>query len=169
MPSPTSSTRPTSLRVTSGENCSISRWMTELISSALNFMRLSFDQSLAKLCEPALRRRVVTEVTYLDHQAGDQIRVGRNLQERRRPGQPGKPFAQRLQLALVQRERRANLDGDSSIAPVPDGASLPGHDTDGTKSLVTIEDPQEPQDQATSAALEKVDQDAVFLGSRDSP
>ncbi len=69
------------LRVISGENASISRWMTELISSALNFMRLSFDQSLAKLCEPALGRRVVTDVADLDHQAGDQIRVGRNIED----------------------------------------------------------------------------------------
>ena len=49
MPSPTSSTCPTSVLVISGENCSISRWITELISSALNFMRLPFDQSLANL------------------------------------------------------------------------------------------------------------------------
>ena len=44
-------------RVTSGVNCSISRWITELISSALNFMRLSFDQSLAKLFESVLAPR----------------------------------------------------------------------------------------------------------------
>ena len=96
--------------------------MTELISSALNFMRLSFDQSLTKLCEPALRRRVVTEVADLDHQAGDQIRVGRNFQDRRRPGQLGEPGAKGLQLALVQRKRRANLDGNPRMALVPDGA-----------------------------------------------
>src|SRR4051794_23089977 len=35
MPSPTSSTRPTSVRVTSASNCSISRWMTDVISLAL--------------------------------------------------------------------------------------------------------------------------------------
>ena len=68
-------------------------------------MRLSFDQSLTKLCEPALRRRVVTEVADLNHQAGDQIRIGRNLQDRRRAGQLGEPVAKGVQLALVERER----------------------------------------------------------------
>src|SRR5271154_1224339 len=89
IPSPTSRTCPTSLRATSGENCSISRWITELISSALNFMRLSFDQSFAKLGKSVLHRRVVTEVTHLDHQTADQFGVGRDVQNRRAAGEAG--------------------------------------------------------------------------------
>ena len=56
-------------------------------------MRLSFDQSLAKLCESALRRRIITEVTDLDDQAGDQVRVDRDLEDRVGSGQLRKPVA----------------------------------------------------------------------------
>src|SRR4051794_3212644 len=72
MPSPTSSTRPTSERVTSVWNCSISFWMTEVISSALNFMRLPFDQSVAELFQTVADRRVVDVVADLDDQPPDQ-------------------------------------------------------------------------------------------------
>src|SRR2546430_2054688 len=72
MPSPTSSTRPTSVRVTWAWNCSISRWITEVISSALNFMRLPFDQSLAELFESVSDRGVVDVVADLDDQPPDQ-------------------------------------------------------------------------------------------------
>ena len=75
MPSPTSSTRPTSVRVTSAWNCSISLWMTEVISSALNFMRLPFDQSLSELFQAVADRGVVDVVADLDDQAADQGRV----------------------------------------------------------------------------------------------
>src|SRR5271157_4707750 len=79
MPSPTSSTCPTSVREISGVNCSISRWITELISSALNFMRLPFDQSLAKLFETVLYGGVTHLISNLDDQAADQRRIGRDL------------------------------------------------------------------------------------------
>src|SRR5208282_665271 len=106
MPSPTSSTSPTSVRVISGVNCSISRWMTELISSALNFMRLSFDQSLAKLEEAALDRGIITDVADLDDQSPDQACVRGDIQDRRRAGQPGEPIAKRIQLVLIERNCR---------------------------------------------------------------
>src|SRR3954469_19868061 len=75
IPSPTSSTRPTSVRVTCDWNCSISRWITEVISSALNFMGLSFDESAADRLEAGADRGVVEIVTDLDDQATDQRRV----------------------------------------------------------------------------------------------
>src|SRR5205809_172707 len=78
IPSPTSSTRPTSVRVTCDWNCSISRWMTEVISSALNFMGLSFDESAADRLEAGADRGVVHIITDLDDQPADQRRV--NLQ-----------------------------------------------------------------------------------------
>src|SRR3954451_6692487 len=88
MPSPTSRTRPTSVRVTSDWNCSISRWMTEVISSALNFMGLSLDEAAAELFQAGADRRVVDVVADLDDQAADQRRVdfqgddGRGLDHR---------------------------------------------------------------------------------------
>src|SRR3974377_1804882 len=79
MPSPTSSTCPTSVRVISGVNCSISRWITELISSALNFMRLPFDQPLAKLFKTVLFGSVTDLIPNLDNQPTDERGIGRDL------------------------------------------------------------------------------------------
>src|SRR5690349_4110748 len=120
MPSPTSRTVPTSLRVTSGENCSISRWMTELISSALNLMSLPFDQPLAKLCQSVLHGRIVKVIADLDDQAPDQPGIGRDVHDRRPVDQPGQPVAEGLQLRLVERDGRADPDRDPPVAPIPD-------------------------------------------------
>src|SRR5262245_2497495 len=100
MPSPTSSTRPTSLRVTSAWKCSISLWMTELISSALNFMRLPFDQSMAELLEPAAHRGVIDLVADLDDETADQGGVDHVGRQGRRGEHAGEPLAQRLPLRV---------------------------------------------------------------------
>src|SRR5512142_1382924 len=94
MPSPTSSTRPTSVRVTSAWNCSISRWMTEVISSALNFMRLPFDQAMAKLFQTVPHRGVVDVVADLDDQPPDQGRVHHDVQDRGRGEHRAEPIAE---------------------------------------------------------------------------
>src|SRR6187200_1182753 len=107
MPSPTSSTCPTSVRVISGENCSISRWITELISSALNFMRLSFDQSLAKLFESVADGGVDDLVADLDDQPADQGRVAGAVHARGGAGHLGGPATLGLFLPLVERDRSA--------------------------------------------------------------
>src|SRR5215470_13766976 len=101
MPSPTSRTWPTSLRVTSGENCSISRWITELISSALNLMRLPFDQAMAYQCETALHRRVVHLIADLDDQAADQRRIGGQAQDGGAGDQPLQAVAEGLDLVVA--------------------------------------------------------------------
>src|SRR5258708_40145734 len=80
VPSFTSSTRPTSVLVTSAWNCSISRWITEVISSALNFMALSFDEAVAELLEPRPDRGVIDVVADLDDQPSDQRGVDRELE-----------------------------------------------------------------------------------------
>src|SRR3954454_458092 len=82
IPSPTSRTRPTSDRVTSAWNCSISFWMTEVISSALNFMRLPFDQALSELFQAVADRGVIDVVADLHDQAADQGRVDFEFQDR---------------------------------------------------------------------------------------
>src|SRR5215217_7930567 len=95
MPSPTSSTRPTSVRVTWASNCSISLTITEAISSALNFMRLPFHQSLAKLFEPVADRGVEDVVADLDDQAADQAGVDLVVHDRRGGEHPGEAVAER--------------------------------------------------------------------------
>ncbi len=94
--------------------------MTELISSALNFMHLSFDQSLAKLCESVFHRRVITVVTDLDDQSPDQIRVSRDQEDRRGAGHGGEPVTECLQLIFVKGHGRPHLHRNPLVAAVPD-------------------------------------------------
>src|SRR3954452_245214 len=110
MPSPTSSTRPTSVRVTWAWNCSISRWITEVISSALNFMRLPFDQSLAELFESIADRGVVDVVADLDDEAPDQGGVDHQTDHGRGAKHPGEPVAERRLLGVVERDGRLDAD-----------------------------------------------------------
>src|ERR1700704_1835142 len=98
MPSPTSSTRPTSRTSICEENCSISCCMTEAISSLLNFISgvpamsgsacryesvwLRFDlicgprdHSLAGAFQLGVHRAVVNSVADADDDSGDQARI----------------------------------------------------------------------------------------------
>src|SRR6478752_500308 len=108
IPSPTSSTRPTSVRVTCDWNCSISRWITEVISSALNFMGLSFDESAADRLQAGADRGVVDLVSDLDDQAPDQRRVDLQGDHGRGVDHRGQPVAERGLLPLVERDGRAD-------------------------------------------------------------
>src|SRR4051812_40625210 len=111
MPSPTSSTTPTSVRVTSAWNCSISCWMTDVISSALNFgIRLPFDQALSELFQTVADRGVVDVVAHLDAQPADQGRVDFQLEDGGAADGPRQPLAERVGLGVRQRDGRA--DGD---------------------------------------------------------
>ena len=136
-------------RVTSGWNCSISRWITELISSALNFMRLSFDQSLAKLCEPAPHRGVVDVVADLDDQARRSAR-GRS----RRAGSGVPP------IIAASRSRRAcnwssssgtaerTVDRDRRLRRSQIARASRGDRRRAGRAAVAVEHAEEPHDQA---------------------
>src|SRR5262249_22676848 len=163
MPSPTSRTVPTSLRVTSGENCSISRWMTELISSALNLMGLPFDQSLAKLAEPILHRGIVKLVADLDDQAPDQVGIGRDRHDRRAVDQAGQSWAEGIQLRLVEGDRRADAHGNPPVPLVPEGPGLAEDRPEDAEAAVAVEHPEEPQHQAGGAALEELAEHPILL------
>src|SRR5579883_616453 len=154
MPSPTSRTVPTSLRVTSGENCSISRWITELISSALNFMRLSFDQALAKLGESVLHRRIVKLIADLDDQAPNQVGIGRDRDDGRAVDQAGQPLLEGIQPGRVERDRRADPDRNPPVPPVPEGPGFPQDRPQDLEPAVAVEDSEEPQHQPGGTALE---------------
>src|SRR5213082_1307990 len=99
--------------------------MTELISSALNFMGLPFDQSLAKLGESVLHRRIVKMIADLDDQAPDQAGIGRDRHDRRAVDQAGEPLLEGIQLRLVERDCRADLDRNPTVPPVPEGPGFP--------------------------------------------
>src|SRR5437868_1122779 len=73
MPSPTSSTRPTSRACSLGRYSSISDWRTETISSTLNLMTASRDQLVANGFELRAHRGVVQPVADADGQAAQQV------------------------------------------------------------------------------------------------
>src|SRR5581483_2232759 len=75
MPSPTSSTRPTSRTSSLARYWSISFRRTETISSGLNRMAAFLDDVLSDRPQPGADAGVVTEVTHLQDDAAEQVGV----------------------------------------------------------------------------------------------
>src|SRR3970040_366197 len=104
MPSPTSSTRPTSLVSICPRKSSISFWRTEAISSALNFMETPLAQAGPQLFHAGPQRTVVNRIADLYHNSAQHRRIGlvfENGFKRKHLGQPPPDFRQR-----ILRERR---------------------------------------------------------------
>src|SRR5687767_10946605 len=76
MPSPTSSTRPTSRTSICDWKCSISCWTTEAISSALNLMDAPVDHLRPHLFQLHGDGRVIDGVADPQHHAADQALIG---------------------------------------------------------------------------------------------
>ena len=129
-------------------------------------MRLPFDQSMAKLCESALDRRIVKVVTNLDDQTPDQAGVGQHIQDRGAVDQGCEPVAEGLQLPVVERDGRADADRDPAVATVPDGLGLATDRPQQAEPVMTIEHAEEAKDQAAGPTVEDLEQDAVPLGPR---
>src|SRR5215218_7514251 len=110
--------------------------MTEVISSALNFIRLSFDQSLAKLFQPVSDRGVVDVVADLDDQAPDQGGVDQVPDDGLGGEHPLEPLAERGRLAVVERDRRGDGDLPAVRPPVPELAGYPGHGAERCQAAV---------------------------------
>src|SRR5579864_7566839 len=82
MPSPTSSTRPTSRTSIWDWYCSISCCRTEAISSALNLIDAPVNHLLADVFEPAGDGTVVDGVADPEHDAADQVGIDEASQDR---------------------------------------------------------------------------------------
>src|SRR6516162_7206160 len=105
MPSPTSSTRPTSRAVTSWPESMISRSSTETISSALNLITTSLNELFADVVQPGADAGVVDPVVHLHDQAAQQVRVGAGLQDRLAAEGSAQLVAQPLLLVVGQGHR----------------------------------------------------------------
>src|SRR5438105_4467201 len=114
MPSPTSSTRPTSRASSLARYWSISSRRTETISSALNLITASRDNLFADVGQLRTHRLVVDPVADADDQAPQQIRIDPSLEDRLLvellPQLLAQPFAQ----IVGQRHRAGDLDAHAS-------------------------------------------------------
>src|ERR1700722_6945456 len=94
MPSPTSSSCPTSLVAICPLKSSISFCRTEAISSALNFMETPLLDAFAQLCDAHGQRAIVNGVGSGDHNSADQRRIALRLENRVEGERLGQPRAE---------------------------------------------------------------------------
>src|SRR5579871_2421821 len=112
MPSPTSSTRPTSLESSWGRNCSSSVCRTETISSALNLITASRDELIANGVELRPDRRIVNVVADAHHHAAQEIRIDPHFQQGFLFERLPQLVQQALALIVGQGDGRPNEDGN---------------------------------------------------------
>src|SRR5262245_52323746 len=141
--------------------------MTEVISSALNFMRLPFDQSLAELFESVAEGGVVDVVTDLDDQAPDQAGIDLEPDDRRGAERTGEPVAQGGLLVVVQRRGRADRDRPAVLATVVELPRRPRDRPERAQAPVAVQDAEESDDDRQGPPFEDVQEDALLLRRRD--
>src|SRR3954463_8754954 len=117
--------------------------MTEVISSALNFMRLPFQQAMTEFFEVVADRGVVDVVARLDDHAPDQRRVDLKGQDRGRAEESSQPIAERVLLRLVERDGRADGDGPAVLAAVPEFPADACDRGDQVQPAMPVEDAEE--------------------------
>src|SRR5262245_1833269 len=154
MPSPTSSTRPTSRVSMALLYWSISVWRTETISSALNLITASFDQLVADGFELRAHRGVVEPVADADVQAGGQFGGHAGLQQGLEPERVAELVRQPLPLVVGQGHGRDDLHRPAvgpAVAQLTEGG---GDQPQQTEPVVVVEDVQEVEKGFTGATLE---------------
>src|SRR6202047_1584670 len=122
MPSPTSSTRPTSRASSLDRYCSISVWRTETISSALNLIIASLDQLVPKSVELSADGGVVLPVADLHNQSAQNLRVNVRHEDRFKAQGLPKVCAPVIALVLGQGHRGAHPDTNAVCPLVGDVA-----------------------------------------------
>src|SRR2546422_1077696 len=113
MPSPTSSTRPTSRVSICERYCSISLVRTETISSALNLMTTSRDELVPDNVKLRADRGVVDPVAYLHHQSAQKIGIDPRFQNGFQTKRLVQFLLKAFTLIVRQGERRGNLHTDA--------------------------------------------------------
>src|SRR3954447_3044329 len=114
MPSPTSSTRPTSRAETSAPAPRISLASTETISPTLNAMTAPLDQLVPDGLQPGPHAGVVDPVADADDEPAQQVRVDRLLEHRLQVADCADVLLDPGALGVRQRHRRTDVDGDPS-------------------------------------------------------
>src|SRR5215203_2999906 len=139
MPSPTSSTRPTSVAWRRLLNWLISLERTETISSALNLMGASFQELVRELVEAGLHGAVELPVGDADEYPADQVRVN-VLDQDRVLLERGPDFRlELLALGVVQRRGRDDVDPHPLVLLVQEPAEAEGDRPEQVDPAVVIQ------------------------------
>src|SRR4051794_24319403 len=137
--------------------------MTEVISSALNFMRLPFHQAMTEFFEMVADRAIVDVVARLDDHASDQGRVDLDGQHRGPAEESCQPVAERVLLPFVERDGRADRDRPAVLAAVPYLPADACDRGDEVQAAMPVEDAEEAEDRRPGSPFERLGEDAVLL------
>src|SRR5262245_16462142 len=122
MPSPTSSTRPTCCVSILERYYSISFSITETISLAFNLLAGSREDLIADIGELGAKRAIELPIADADAQAGDQLGLHFQLQDRIGPQGGAQVLGQALALIFRQGDGRRDVDADAPRALIGDVA-----------------------------------------------
>src|SRR5262245_15352745 len=114
MPSPTSSTRPTSCTSSFERYCSISDCRTELISSALNLMAATRKDFGTDGFQGGANRGVQLQVAHANLEAAQKLRIDTHF-EHRRPARGARQLSEQA-ITLLIRQRRGAGDQHAATA-----------------------------------------------------
>src|SRR5258707_1065233 len=143
MPSPTSSTRPTSRDTSLERYWSISDCRTETISSALNLMTASLNDLVADRDQPRPDRGVVEPISHLYDQAADQVGIRPHAQHRLLLESLAEFIPQAFLLIVRQRRGGANLHAHPSRPLLVQFLSSLENVAEDVEPLVLIQDQEE--------------------------
>src|SRR5262249_19237561 len=155
MPSPTSSTRPTSLAASCVRYWLISDCNTETISSALNLMAASRDDLVANGFQPLPDRRIIDPIAHADDHAAQEIGIEPGFEQWLLVKTLPELVQQALALIVGQRHDRADLHSHPPGTLIPQIA-VGGEDRPNQiQPLVIVQDQQEIHEQLAGPAPEE--------------
>src|SRR5215210_4774893 len=156
IPSPTSSTRPTSRTSWPDPRPVISRWRTETISSGLNFIAAPRQQLIADGLDPVPDRAVEHLVADLDDHPAQKGLVHLGRDDRVEPGGLADRLVELLGLGVRQRDGRPDRHPDA-LGPLVHAAPVGGgHVTDEGQPVLGVEHVQEVEQQVADVILERM-------------
>src|SRR6266480_3215205 len=162
MPSPTSSTLPTSRASSCPRYCSISVCNTEKISSALNLMTASRYKLVPNRLEPGANRGVIQPIAHAHDHATEQLRIDRRLQDRVELQGLAQLLPQAIFLVVRQRHGRAHLHANPLGPRVPQFLGRRQDWAKQVQSLVLVQHFQKVHEQDARLVLKHLVDDLRF-------
>src|SRR5262249_34843162 len=167
MPSPTSSTRPTSTTSTLLLYCSISLVRTEAISLALNLMTASHEDLIADVLEFRTHRGIVLPIADADANAGDQFGIGFQLEDGLEAPPTAELFLQMLALIVGERDGRSHFHSNAAGALIDQIAQLRQDRSQQLQPLLGVQNKQKVEEQFGRLATKDAADDLLAPGASD--